>query len=476
MKKASIAGPIVLILIGTAFLVKNLWPEIRLFELVMNYWPILLIGWGLLRLAEIVIAYARGGNLPVAGVSGGEWALIIVFTVISSSIWGVERWTKDNFGRIRIGGLEVFGETFEFPVEQQSAKAGAKPRLIIDNPRGAVRVTAGSGEEIVAAGRKTVKALDKDKAGEFDRQSKVELKSSGEAATLSVSGAEPEGATVTVDLEVTAPPGAAVEVRGRSGDVEVTGLSGGVKVERESGGVRLRNVGGKVEIDSRRLEILRASGVAGDVAVRGRGRDIEMEDVTGAVSIEGSYSGETQLRRIGGTVRFQSAVTEFRMESIPGELSLTLSALNGTKIKGPFVMKAKSKDVQLSEVSDSIRLDVGRGDVEIRQPSAPVAKMDVEVESGDIEVALPPGAKFSIDGETRRGEIANSYSDQLKTESSSKGGKLTGTLGSGPELRLRTGRGLVNLRKASAVEPAISQPVKPGALRTLPPPQKAENQ
>lgn len=476
MRRASIAGPLILILIGTAFLVKNLWPEIRLFELVMNYWPFVLIGWGVLRLAEIVIAYTRGDNLPVAGISGGEWALVILFTVVSTSIWGVDRWSREHFGRIRVGGLEVFGETFEYQLDPVSVKAGAKPKLIVENPRGAVRVNAAAGEEIVVSGRKAVKALDRSKADELSSQCKVEPRVAGETVTLNVLGHEREGSTVTMDLEITAPAGASVEVRGRSGDVEVSEVTGGVRIDRESAGVRLNKVGGKVDIDIRRLEILRASDVAGDVSVRGRGRDIELEDVRGSVSVDGSYSGETHLKRITGVVRFQSSVTEFRMESVPGELDLSLSSLSATNVKGPLVMKAKSKDVQLTDVSESVQLDIGRGDVEIRQTRIPVSKLDIEVESGDIELALPPAAKFSINGETGRGEVANSFDDKLKVESVNRGARLVGSMGTGPELRARTRRGLLNLRKMSAAETASVEKAKPAPQKELPAPQKAENQ
>ncbi len=476
MKKASIAGPLILILIGAAFLVKNLWPDIRLFELVMNYWPFVLIGWGVLRLGEILFAYTRGDNLPAAGISGGEWALVVLFTVVSSSIWGIDRWSRENLGRIRVGGLEVFGETFEYPVDQASVKSGAKPKLIIDNPRGSVRVTAATGEEVTISGRKAIKALDKEKAEEMNRQCKVESKTAGDTVILSVSGTEQDGFTATLDLEIGAPDGAAVEIRGRSGDVDVSGVTGGVRVDRDSAGVRLRKVGGKVEVEVRRLEILRASGVAGDVAVRGRGRDIELEDVTGSVLVDGSFSGETHLKRIAGVVRFQSSVTDFRLESVPGELDLTLSSLTASNVKGPLTMKAKSKDVNLTDVSESVQLEIGRGDVEIRQTKTPVAKMSVEVDSGDVELALPPTARFTITGETARGEVANSFDDRLKVETTNNGARVTGSLGSGPELRLKTRRGLLNLRRMSAAETASADKEKPAVVKELPAPQKADNQ
>jgi DUF4097 and DUF4098 domain-containing protein YvlB len=429
-------------------------------------------------LGEILVAYSRGSKLPVSGIGGGEWAIVILFTIVSTSIWGVERWSREGFGRIRVGGMEVFGESFEYPVTEANIKSVAKPRVIIENPRGAVRVNATGSEEIAIRGRKTVKAMDRTGADQIDREFKVESKVSGDLVNLTVTRSERENASLSMDLEIGVPAGASVEIRGRSGDVEVTGVTGGVSVDRESAGVRLVKVGGKVNVDIRRLEILRATGVAGDVSIKGRGRDIELEDVTGSVHVDGSYSGETHLKRIGGIVRFQSSVTEFRVESVPGELDLSLSTLTATHLKGPMVVKAKSKDIQLTDVTDAVELEIGRGDVEIRQARSPVAKLSVEVDSGDIELALPTAAKFSIMGETGRGEIANSFDEKFKVETHNNGAKLMGSSGSGPELRLKTGRGLFNLRKMSAAESAsLEPPAAPkAAAKELPVPQKAENQ
>jgi hypothetical protein len=128
--------------------------------------------------------------------------------------------------------------------------------------------------------------------------------------------------------------------------------------------------------------------------------------------------------------------------------------------------------------TESVEVNIDRGDVEIRQARSPVAKLRVEVDSGDIELALPPSAKFSILGETARGEIANSFDEKFKVETDNHGAKLSGGSGTGPELRLKTGRGLFNLRKMSAAESAsLEAPTAPKPTpKELPAPQKAENQ
>ena len=57
-KTKSLAGPLVLITIGTMFLIQNL-THINIFKLFWNYWPLLLIGIGISKLLE----YFRGSNL-----------------------------------------------------------------------------------------------------------------------------------------------------------------------------------------------------------------------------------------------------------------------------------------------------------------------------------------------------------------------------------------------------------------------------
>ena len=64
MRRSSVIAPLLLILIGAAFLVRNVWPEIPIADLVSRYWPFLLIAWGGLRLLEILTWAATSKPLP----------------------------------------------------------------------------------------------------------------------------------------------------------------------------------------------------------------------------------------------------------------------------------------------------------------------------------------------------------------------------------------------------------------------------
>jgi len=477
MRKGSLVGPMVLIAIGLVFLLKNIRPDLPLFDLFMTYWPFLLIAWGGLRLVEILATHFRGGKLPATGISGGEWALIIVLSIIGSSVWGVQHFARDGFGRMRVGGVEVFGESYDYTEPASNVKIAANGRLVIDNVRGTTRVTGADIDEVRATGRKTIRALRRDEADKANEQTKMKLDKTGESVTLYANQDRADGPRVTTDLEISVPKGISVEVRGRYGDVEISEVNGEVVINSENAGVRLQNLGGRAKIDTRKSDIIRAVDVKGDLELKGRGRDIELENIGGQVTVAGSYSGETSMRKMAKPVRFESSMTEFRVERIPGELLLSLSSLTGSNVIGPVTVRAKSKDIHLTDTTETINLDLDRGDVEIRQSKLPVGKIDVKTRSGDIELALPPQAKFVITAETDRGETSNDYDPQLKVVSEDHGGKISGSTGTGPEIKLNTNRGSLTLRKMSAAEAAsVEAPAVPKAPKAPQAPPRADNQ
>jgi cell wall-active antibiotic response 4TMS protein YvqF len=57
-KTKSLAGPLILITIGTMFLIQNL-SHINVFKVFWRYWPVLLIAIGISKLLE----YFRGSNV-----------------------------------------------------------------------------------------------------------------------------------------------------------------------------------------------------------------------------------------------------------------------------------------------------------------------------------------------------------------------------------------------------------------------------
>jgi DUF4097 and DUF4098 domain-containing protein YvlB len=475
--RASLIAPLLLILLGALFLIKNIRPDLPLFETLVAYWPFLLIGWGLLRIVEILIDFSRDKPFPMPGITGGEWALIILLTVVGSSIWGVQRFSRIGMHNMRIGGVEVFGEAFDYPYDTNGAKAGKTPHLVVDNQRGSVRIVGGDTEEVKVTGRKSIRALEKQEADKAHEKTPISFTVNGDRVMVQTNQDRTDNSRVTSDLEITVPRGATVEARGRYGDWDVSDILGEITINSDNAGVRIQNVGSAVRINTRKSDILRVIDAKGDVELKGGGRDVELENIAGQVTINGSFSGETTVRNISKPVRFESSVTNFRVEKVPGELSITLGNLTGTDIVGPLTLDTKSKDVRLTDVSGGVEISVERGDIELRQNKQPLPKTEVRLRSGSIEVALPATAQFTLNAGTDRGNITNDFSEKLKEESDHGGGKLTGALGTGPEIRLQTGRGDLTVRKIMAGD--ARPPAPPKELKAppkAPPPPRADNQ
>jgi DUF4097 and DUF4098 domain-containing protein YvlB len=473
--KGSLIGPLIIILIGGVLLMKNLRPDLPLFDWLIRWWPFLLIGWGALRFIEILAQYFQGRALPRAGITGAEWTLIVLLTLAGSAAWGMRNFYRDGFGRFKVGGVEVFGENFEYDLKARQLAVPKTCRIVIDNPRGNTRVVGADVEELRVTGRTSIRALDKTAADRTGAQAGVTVGQSGETFTVAATaGPSEDRQRVSIDMEVTVPRGASIQARGRAGDFDISGVSGEINISSDNAGIRLQNIGGKVDVDTRRSDIIRAVDVKGGVNLRGRGRDIELEKVAGPVEINGSYSGETTLRDIARPVRFESPVTEIRLERVPGEVQLTLSALMASNVVGPVLVRTKSKDVRLTDFSESAVIDVDRGDVELRQSKLPLPKMNVKVRAGDIELALPQNARFSLEGHTGRGEVNNDFDTRLKTDSTDRGGRITGALGAGPEINLATERGMLTIRKMVSGLSETGPPAPPKPPKVAPPERAAD--
>ncbi len=282
------------------------------------------------------------------------------------------------------------------------------------------------------------------------------------------------------------PKGASLELRGQNGDFDIGDVAGEVSVYSDNAGVRAQNLAGKLKVETRKSDIIRATAIKGDIELKGKGRDIELEDIQGQVSINGSYSGETTLRNVSKPVRFESNVTQLRLERVPGELQLGLSTLSGANLVGPLILKtSKPKDVRLSDVTDSVSIDVEEGDVEVTQTKLPMPRVDVRVHSGSVELALPTSAKCNLNASTSHGEISNDFDDRLKQSNAGEGAKLAGSLGGPTEVKLATDRGGITIRKSGPgmveppAPPAVSSPrglKAPGAPKApIAPPVKVTN-
>src|SRR5439155_1304197 len=183
---------------------------------------------------------------------------------------------------------------------------------------------------------------------------------------------------------------------------------GGVVIASDNAGVRLNKIGGGVKVDVKRSDIVRAVDVNGGVEVAGRGNDLELENIQGAVSVNGAFSGNMEFKNLAKAFHFESRNTDLRVERLPGRVSMDLAALSGVNMIGPVTLTARSKDIKLEEFTQSLQLELERGDIELRPHNLPLAKIDARCRNvGNIELILPAKAKFELAASTDKGEVRN---------------------------------------------------------------------
>ncbi|MDX1982423.1 MAG: DUF4097 family beta strand repeat-containing protein [Bryobacteraceae bacterium] len=468
MKPRSIVAPLILIALGVLFLMHNLWPEIPVVDLFSRYWPVLLILWGAVRLGEVLIWHTQAKALPVSGVSGGEWTVIVLLCLVGSGLfWGSRYASRFPAGQITMRGLEIFGEPYEFPVSAAKS-VGKAPRIVLEMGRGDARIVGADTDQVQITGRKTIRAFEQADATRSDKQTPLEIVFMGDQVVIRTNQDRVEhNRRISSNLEISIPKGASFEGRGRYGDFDVSGLAGNVEISSDNAGVRVQNVEGSVKVDLRRSDIVRAVNVKGPVEVKGRGQDLELESIEGLVTVNADFTGEVSFRNLAKPLRFESSRTALRAEKIPGSVRFASGNIIGEKVAGPIVLNTRSRDVQFREFTDGAEVTVDRGDIELR-PLAQFGKLDVRTSNGNVDFVVPPGARFDLSAKTSRGEIINDYGAPLREESEDKGGSLKGSVGSGPQVSLTTERGSITVRNVGSPAPAQQTGSVPPAPPTAP--------
>jgi DUF4097 and DUF4098 domain-containing protein YvlB len=449
--RSSLVGPLLLIVIGVLFLMRSVLPNFHLGEVFRLYWPYLLIGWGVLSLVEVCIRFAAGSAIPVNGVGGGSWFLVVLLCIAGLTAFEVNRqggwWRNVGFQH----GFSMLGEVHDFSIVPQQKTVPATPHVVIERFRGDAKIVGSDGDELIVSGHKEIRSMEDGGASRANGQTPVDVIVQGSTIVIRCNQDRADARTpVSTFLDITVPKGASVEATGTRGDFDVSGLSGDVDISSENAGVRLQDVGGSVKVDTRASDLVRCVNVIGTVDLRGHGDDVELTKIAGQVTISGDYTGTVTMHDLAKPVRVQDMRTQLEIQQIPGEVRLERGSLDLQNVVGPLKLNTHDTDVELDGVLNDVNMTIDKGDVEIRPARVPLGKMNIRTRSGNIEVALPESAHFALNASTDHGEIDNEYGDSLTQQIQGRGANLRGTVGNGPDVVLNTGRGSITVRKMNA--------------------------
>jgi hypothetical protein len=474
----SIAGPIVLILLGVLFLLMTLGVLDRysLATLFARYWPLLLILWGVIKLIEH--QRAKQAGLPARGIGTGG-VLLVLFIVCTglTATQFVRVWPniKDH---IQLGDNQDFedifgGSTFDYSDElSQPFPTGGSLR--INDERGSVTVNVAEGNTLKVSVRKKIRADKQEDADTYNTKTKPEITVNDKIITLNANtqGAGDKG--VSTDMDVYVPRNVELVITDRRGDVTISGISGNATINHQRGEVNVSDHAGNVTIDIERSSA-RVQHVKGDVTIQGHGNEVAVEDVDGAAHLNGEFQESVRLVRITKTVTFKSARTDMEFSRLDGRLDLDSGDLRADSITGPMRLITRSKDISLDGFSGDLRLQDNNGTVELglHKPG----NIQIENRKGDVQITIPPDTPMKIEARSRGGEISSDFSE-LQINNGDNQASANGSIGNnGPKLVINNEHGTVEIRKGTvavtppappAVPSAPGKPAKPAKTLSTP--------
>jgi DUF4097 and DUF4098 domain-containing protein YvlB len=428
----------------------------RMWHLFANYWPILLILWGAIKLFEHQRAHREGLRAPGIGAGGIFLAVIIVvFGLIANQLDRVN-WSglRDQINIDDEDFDNLFGETYNFSDHLDQAFPAGDSLKIIDN-HGAVSVHASDDNQIAVVVRKRVKADNQSDADKYNTESKPTITTIGGLVTLD---AKTEGAgdhPIETDLDISLPRKVAVSIVSHHGDVSVTDRNGNVDISSQHADTSVEDVTGSVKVSQDKGSV-KLEQINGDVHIEGRMDELSVSDIKGSAQLDGEFQESVKLERIAKTVTFKSSRTDMEFSRIDGSLDLDSDELHADQITGPLHLNTRSKNLQLDDVSGDVRLQDDNGSIEVGMKT--LGNVQIDNRNGDIQLSVPDKAGFRLDAHTRDGEIQSDF-PELSVSNDEHEAKASGSFGNAAShIVLNNEHDNIEIRRASAQPPRPPSP------------------
>jgi hypothetical protein len=452
----SLAGPIVLILIGIFFLLGNMgvieWHNLGYW--FAHYWPALLILWGIIKLVEYQQAN-RAGVRP-RGIGAGGVILIIVLVIAGLSATSAYRWNWQGWcDEMNDGeGIPWCGHTYSYSDDlQQSFPAGAS--LHVNSERGAINVSASDDSQIHISVHKRIRADHQNQAEEWNKATRPQVTANGQVVTVNANTRGAGDHWVSSDLDISVPKKASVVLSTRHGDVSIMARDASAQVTSLEGDVSVTDLNGPLTLDLDHSSA-RISQVSSDVTIQGRANDVSLEDIKGAVKLDGDFMESVKLSRIAKPVSFKTSRTDMDFAKLDGYLNLDSGDLEATSVNGPLRLRTRSKDIMLNGVTSDVHLVDENGAVEIHLNK--LGSLEVTNSKGDIRIYVPEKSGFTVDAQARDGEIQTDF-NSLKVENGDNRSTATGSVnGGGPHMVINNEHGTIEIRSGVIVPVPTAPP------------------
>jgi hypothetical protein len=444
----SIFGPIMLVAMGVVLLLctTGVLSARSFFSWFARYWPVLLILWGVAKLAEYMWARQKGYPPPRLGAGSIVFLVFfILFGTIVTKASGVN-WPGIRNGIIDDSDWEGFdwmgsGSGYDFSYDSAQPLRGATQiKVLVD--RGDITVTPSADDQAHLVVHKKLRGDSQSNADRLNQSTQPKFLQQGTLWILDLTGGDYQRGRFNLDLQL--PGNAALSVATRVGTINVSGRKGSLEASSDRGDVNADQITGDLSARLKHGD-LTARNVTGNVTVDGTVNDSNISDVGGTVTLTGNYWGDMQLSHIANQVHFLSSRTDLQFSKLDGDFNMQPDELRANAIAGPFKLSTRSKSVHLEDVSGDVHIDNQNGTVEMR-PKGPLGNIDVTNVHGEIDLTLPANAGFQLDAQSIGGQIQSDFS--VSVDNSGNNATARGTVGKGgAAVRLKADQGTIQLRK-----------------------------
>ena len=345
--RRSILGPLFLIGIGVFALLLTMHRinAASFWHWYGHWWPLLLIGAGVLLAVESV-AWAGHSRIRLGGG--------VVFLVILLALVGVAashnhiNWSSIG-DQLQLGNdvdlAQMFGNKHEAS-EQIVHALPDNPMVAIQNARGDVTLTTGTDDQMHVTLDKTVYSDSDSEARRDMEELEPLITSTGNIVTLHMPSSDRQVADMTIAL----PANAAVQIRSDHGDVTVTGRKAAVTINSGRGDLQLTSIVGPLQATMHGGDFS-ASDVQGDLTLSGRISDVTLSQITGSTALTGDFFGDVHLQHLLGPLHFHSSRTDIQLVRLDGSVSLDDGDLGIDNATGPVSVSTHAMDINLQRIS-----------------------------------------------------------------------------------------------------------------------------
>jgi DUF4097 and DUF4098 domain-containing protein YvlB len=463
-RRSSIVGPLLLIAVGVIFfLIQTGHMSMRFFwDWYGRYWPLLLIGVGVIMLLEWGWDQYFHSGEPIRrrSLGGGVFVLLILLGITGIFFSGFHNGAFGRSFNLNPDNMDEFlGDKHESDQTLTQAFTAGNT-LTIDNPRGDINVSGISDDnQVHIEVHKQVYTRSDSEADSKAQQLSPKVDAEGSNVRITLPSIEGGRA----DLTITVPAEAPVTVVSNRGDVRVASVKAPVIVTANHGDVTFTAITGpaKARINNGDSSFS-AHSVTGPVAIEGRARDLAFSEINGSASMDGEFFGTTHLQHITDNIRFHTSRTDLRLARLDGEIDISPNAdLNADQALGPLTLATRNRNITLERVAGDVSVTNRNGSVELTA-APPLGNITVENRNGSVNITLPEPAGFTVQAETTNGDLENDFSLNQQGSDDSNRKSYNGTVGKGgPLVRVNTSQGDITLKKASVAPLPPTPPAPP---------------